>query len=191
MAGRSTSATSKKELRAALRARRREIAARRDTDSDASALTTHALGLLADLGLGAGSTVTLYESLPVEPPTGSLVTALIDRDIRVLVPITLPDLDLDWADAADPERRPLGLAAIGTADLVLAPGLSVDEQATRLGQGGGCYDKALPRRRPGTRVVVLLHPDELPGPALPREAHDQPVDGVLTAEGHHWLSARP
>ena len=54
-----------------------------------------------------------------------------------------------------------------------------------MGQGGGCYDKALPRRSPGTAVVVLLHPGELldPDGTLLREVHDQPVDAVLTADG--------
>ncbi len=55
-----------------------------------------------------------------------------------------------------------------------------------MGQGGGCYDKALPRRRAGVPVVVLLHPGELLGPddePLPREPHDVPVDAVLTADG--------
>ena len=80
------------------------------------------------------------------------------------------------------------------ADLVLAPGLAVDAAGTRMGQGGGCYDKALPRRRPGTPVVVLLHPGELIGagePGLPREQHDAPVDAVLTVHGVTWLSGRP
>lgn len=179
--------SAKRELRSTLRAQRRELADRRDRPEDDATLAAQGSALLADLGLGAGTTVTLYESLPVEPPTTALIAALHASGVRVLVPITLADLDLDWTDAADPERRPLGLAAIGDADLVLAPGLSVDRSATRLGQGGGCYDKALPRRRPGTPVVVLLHPEEFPGPTLPREEHDQPVDGVLTADGLHWL----
>ncbi len=73
---------------------------------------------------------------------------------------------------------------MGLADLVLAPGLAVDASGTRMGQGGGCYDRALPRRRPGVPVVVLLHPGELLGgddEPLPRDPHDQPVDAVLTA----------
>ena len=55
-----------------------------------------------------------------------------------------------------------------------------------MGQGGGCYDRALPRRHPGVPVVVLLHPGEVLGddePPLPRREHDQPVDAVVTADG--------
>ena len=96
--------------------------------------------------------------------------------------------------AADPAATPLGRDAVALADLVLAPGLSVDRSGTRLGQGGGCYDKALPRRRPGTPVVVVLHPEELLGAgeeALPRAAHDQPVDAVVTADGLTDLGLSP
>lgn len=176
------SASTKSQLRKVLRAKRREIAATRDRAADEDALRQAGLALVAELGLTEGDSLALYEATPVEPPTAALTTALQARGIRVLFPLTDPDLDLDWQDAADPQRRPLGKGAIAEADLVLAPGLAVAPDGTRLGQGGGCYDKALPRRRPGTPVIVLLHPGEL-ADELVREAHDQRVDGVLTAEG--------
>ena len=144
------------------------------------------LDLLEDLGLGAGAVVTSYTSVPGEPPTGAVNDALAGAGIRVLLPVTLPDLDLDWCDASDPRQTRLGLDAVATADLVLAPGLAVDLRGTRMGQGGGCYDRALPRRHPGVPVVVLLHPGEVLGddePPLPRREHDQPVDAVVTADG--------
>ncbi len=179
--------TAKTERRRALRARRRELAAARDTAADETALATVVTAHLEALGLGAGAVVTSYESVAGEPPTATLNAALLARGVRVLVPDTLADLDLDWHDLADPGREPLGLDAVALADLVLAPGLTVDRSGTRMGQGGGCYDKALPRRRAGVPVVVLLHPGELLAAdeePLPREDHDVPVDGVLTAEGH-------
>lgn len=132
-------------------------------------------------------TVTLYEATDVEPPTAALTAALHEAGVRVLVPITTADLDLDWCDVADPARTPLGLGGIALADLVLTPGLAVGRDRTRLGQGGGCYDKALPRRREGVPVVTLLHPEELTDDTLPRDSHDHLVDGVLTAAGVTWL----
>ncbi len=184
---------SKREVRAALRERRRAIAAGRDVPTDSALLAEVGVDLTLELGLDEGDTVTLYESWAGEPPTGALVAALLARGIRVLVPITLPDLDLDWCDVEDPDRTPLGARAIAEAALVLAPGLAVDALGTRLGQGGGCYDRALPRRRDGIPALVLLHPGELGGsedPLLPLAEHDQPVDGVLTAEGRTWLHPR-
>jgi 5-formyltetrahydrofolate cyclo-ligase len=142
------------------------------------------------MGIGAGATATLYEALPEEPPTAGMAEVLQERGVRVLVPLTLPDLDLDWADLADEARAPLGLEGIHDADLVLIPGLAVDASGTRLGQGGGCYDKALPRRAAGQRVIVILHPEEFPAAALPREDHDVLVDAVLTADGCSDITPR-
>ena len=176
----------KSERRAELRARRRALAAGRDATVDGTRLADHALGLLDELGLRAGAVVTSYVAVPGEPPTAALNAALTAHGIRVLVPITLPDFDLDWADATDAAAAPLGTDAVELADVVLAPGLAVDRNGTRMGQGGGCYDRALPRRRPGTPVLVVLHPGELldpTAPVLPHEPHDQPVDAVLTADG--------
>ncbi len=150
--------------------------------------------LLAELGLGGGAVVTSYVAVPGEPPTAPLNAALAAHGIRVLVPITLPDFDLDWHDATDSTASPLGPDAVALADVVLAPGLAVDQHGTRMGQGGGCYDRALPRRRPGTPVVVVLHPGELvdgTGSPLPRQPHDQPVDAVVTAEGVTDLGLSP
>jgi 5-formyltetrahydrofolate cyclo-ligase len=176
----------KSDRRTALRARRRELAAARDLATDGDRLAGHVLVLLDELGLGAGAVVTSYVGVPGEPPTEPLNEALAAHGIRVLVPITLADLDLDWNDAADAAATPLGPDAVELADLVLAPGLAVDRLGTRMGQGGGCYDRTLPRRRRGVPVVVVLHPGELVDaaePPLPRRPHDQPVDAVVTADG--------
>lgn len=178
--------TPKTQRRRELRARRRELATARDVAADDAALAREALALVARLGLGPGSVVLSYESVAGEPPTPATNAALVAAGLRVLVPDTLADLDLDWHDLSDAAATRLGLDAVALADLVLAPGLAVDTTGTRLGQGGGCYDKALPRRRPGVPVVTLLHPGELVGAdeePLPREPFDQPVDGVLTADG--------
>jgi 5-formyltetrahydrofolate cyclo-ligase len=181
----------KAERRRALRAARRELVGRRDPVTDAEGLSRAALGLVDELGLAPGAVVLSYASVPGEPPTGRMNAALAERGLRVLLPITEPDLDLDWHDADDALSTPLGRDAPSAADLVLAPGLSVDRAGTRMGQGGGCYDRVLPRRRAGVRVVVVLHPGELLGAdaePLPRESHDQPVDGVVTTDGVHWLT---
>lgn len=179
----------KRDTRHTLRARRREIAAARDLASDADAIATHALDLARPLAGSKGDPSPVcpvalsYESLPHEPPTTALNQALTTAGWQVLVPITLPDLDLDWHDVTDPERTPFGLDAPARATLALIPGLAVDRRGTRLGQGGGCYDRVLPRLAEGTPVVVLLHPGEHTSQTLPREPHDQLVPTVLTAEG--------
>lgn len=188
-----TARRTKGEIRRLLRARRRELAATRDLTADGAALAEH---LLADppagwpgAAPGTGPTTVLsYESLPHEPPTAAVNTALQSAGHRVLMPITLPDMRLEWCDLADPDRTPLGIDSPTRADLVLTPALAVDTAGTRLGQGGGCYDRVLPMLAEGTPFVVLLHPGEVTDEPLPADPHDVPVALVLTADG--WSRAR-
>ena len=177
-------------LRPELLAARREIVAARDRAADDSALAERVLAVVHALGLGAGSTVAAYEAMRTEPPTSATISALATHGIRVLVPITLPDNDLDWCDVADEGRMPLGPDAVRAAGLVLAPALAADTAGTRLGRGGGSYDRALLRRGAGSRVLVVLHPGEVRdvgGAPLPRDEHDVPVDGVVTVDGTTWF----
>lgn len=176
--------TTKGEIRTRLRAQRRVLAASRDLTADAQAiegilLTEPPPGWSPD----RPSTVLSYESLPHEPPTAAVNGALQAAGHRVLVPITLPDMRLEWCDLADPDRTPLGIDTPASADLVLTPALAVDGVGTRLGQGGGCYDRVLPMLAERTPFVVLLHPGELTDEPLPADPHDVPVTFVLTADG--------
>ena len=63
--------------------------------------------------------------------------------------------------------------------MVLVPGLAVSPTGERLGQGGGCYDRALARVPAGTPVAVVLYDDEV-GVAVPTDPHDLPVGFALT-----------
>ncbi|WP_448631407.1 5-formyltetrahydrofolate cyclo-ligase [Cellulomonas soli] len=70
------------------------------------------------------------------------------------------------------------------------PALAVDTAGTRLGQGGGWYDRALAHARPGVRTVALVYPEELYEAGvrpLPREPHDRRVDAVATPDGWRCL----
>ncbi|MEO6019248.1 MAG: 5-formyltetrahydrofolate cyclo-ligase [Knoellia sp.] len=180
-------AQDKAAVRPGLLAARREIVASRARDSDDRVLADHVLALVAQLALREGDTVAAYESLRTEPPTAATITALVSHGIRVVVPITLPDNDLDWCDATDDRCMPLGLDTISAAGLVLTPGLAVDLVGTRLGRGGGSYDRALSRRSSSARVLVTLHPGEIHSVRLPHDNLDQPVDGALTVDGVIWF----
>ena len=142
--------------------------------------------------------VAAYVARTGEPDTGPLLADLAARGVRVLLPVLLPDLDLDWAAddgtaactptvhgpacSSRPGRRS-GRMALALADVVLVPALAVDRSGIRLGYGGGCYDRALARVAPGALVVALLHDGELTDEPLPAEPHDRPVDAVATPSG--------
>jgi 5-formyltetrahydrofolate cyclo-ligase len=178
----------KAERRRELRSRRREIAAARDLPADGEHLARLALVEVDRHGGDGPVTITAYEPLPVEPDVRALVRDAYDRGMRVLVPLTLDDLDLDWAQwSPDGLGPPLGRHAVAEVTVAFVPGLAVDVSGTRLGQGGGCYDRALPRFPSTAPVICVLHPGEdHTEPPLPHEAHDRPVDAVLTADGLRW-----
>lgn len=101
--------------------------------------------------------------------------------LHVLVPILMADNDLDWRDWNDPSGR-LGVTAIAEADLVIVPALAVDRTGVRLGRGGGSYDRALARVRPGVPIIALLHDGEV-AHSLPAQPHDCRVTAVMTPTG--------
>jgi 5-formyltetrahydrofolate cyclo-ligase len=151
--------------------------------------------LLAHRAVRRAATVAAYVSLAGEPGTGVLLDALHDAGKRVILPVLLPDFDLDWGTYRGPEHlhparrgllepdgETLGVEAIATADVVLVPGLAVSPTGMRLGRGGGSYDRALGRVPAGTFTCALLFDDEV-GIRVPAEPHDRPVLAVATPGG--------
>lgn len=166
-------------------------------------------GALADRALDLpelahARTVAAYVSVGSEPGTLALLDALRARGVRVLLPVLLPDNDLDWGvyegeaslarvrhggrmELLEPAGERLGPDAVTTADAVLLPGLAVDARGMRLGRGGGSYDRVLARLdRAGTdpALVVLLYDTEVLD-RVPEEEHDRPVHAVVTPSGVH------
>lgn len=141
----------------------------------------HGYAAHARRGGVAGMCVTAFEPMRTEPPVDGLTRALLDAGVRVLVPLTLEKPRLDWADLADPARRPLGQDVLAQVDVAFVPALAVSADGVRLGQGGGYYDTTLPRLRErsgGAPVVVCLHDHEVV-PAVPADEHDAVMDAVL------------
>lgn len=182
-----STAAAKAELRRQLLARRRSLPAAVRARADAAVLA-----VLTDwVRQHRPATVAAHLPFGTEPGGPGLIEVLAGA--RLLLPVLLPDLDLDWAAYAGPgtlrpgSRGPLepagprlGPAAVSTADLVVVPAVAVDRAGLRLGRGGGSYDRALARVDPGTPVVALLHDGELL-PALPAQPHDRRVGAVVTA----------
>ena len=141
--------------------------------------------------VAAAGTVAAYYSAGTEPDTHGLVFALWKRGSYVVLPVLLPDGDLDWASYEGPESLvagPRGLqepgeaargaGAVASADVVLVPALAVDRQGNRLGRGGGSFDRALARVGPLIPVIALLYDSELVE-RVPVEEHDTPVRAVV------------
>jgi 5-formyltetrahydrofolate cyclo-ligase len=161
--------------------------------ADAEAIAGH---LLAAPEVRRAATVAAYVAVGSEPGTGPLLEALSRAGRRVILPVLLPDGDLDWAawtgGAADLEPARLGLLeptgprlgreAVATADVVVVPGVAVDPSGMRMGRGGGSYDRALGRVPVGTFTCVLLHDGEIVD-RVPADTHDRPVTAAATPAG--------
>lgn len=148
--------------------------------------------LLADPAVRRAATVAAYVSVGREPGTGALLEGLAAAGKRIILPLLLPDNDLDWATYTgsdtlvpagrgllEPVSPPLGKDAVATADAVIVPGLAVDRSGLRLGRGGGSYDRVLGRVPVGTFTCVVLNDDEVLD-AVPAAPHDRRVTAVVT-----------
>jgi 5-formyltetrahydrofolate cyclo-ligase len=178
----------KAELRGRLLRRRRERP-EADRTAAAAAITRALLR-----GLGAARTLAAYVPDDIEPGHGRLPAAYTQLGIRVLLPV-VPDQghDLRWAvdsgrlvpgrfGLLEPVGPRLGTTALGAADVVVVPALAVGLDGSRLGRGGGYYDRALRNARPDAVLVALVFDDELLD-ELPVEPHDRRVTAVVTPSG--------
>lgn len=137
----------------------------------------------------------LFAPTPLEPDM-SLALGLFDR---ALLPILLDEAGAPlgaprWGlweagralvtfgrPPAQPDGEVLGAESLKEADLIVIPALAASADGTRLGQGGGWYDRALMHRSPGIPVVAAIFDDEvLEAGIIPAEAHDVPVDAIVT-----------
>ena len=153
--------------------------------------------------VAAAGTIAAYYSAGSEPDTHGLVFALWKRGSYVVLPVLLPDGDLDWASYEGPDSLapgPRGLLqpvepvrgrdTVARADVVLVPALAVDVTGNRLGRGGGSYDRALAKVGAQVPTIGLVYDDELL-PSLPTEPHDRGVRAVARPAGITWLPAGP
>lgn len=203
---------SKSELRQTLRQRRaslsepeRAVAAAALADrvlewlGNSESATGTAAG--TDVSTAAPRTVAAYLSTPPEPGTAQLLPALRQAGYDVVVPVCEPQYQLSWAHwepgiaLAKSPRAPLWepvgprfhFTALGPLRCVLVPGLGMDTQGNRLGQGGGYYDRFLAQlgtEAPETPVLGYLYDGEiLPAGAFAATVLDMPLHGAFTPAG--------
>jgi 5-formyltetrahydrofolate cyclo-ligase len=180
-----TDKTALRRIVAAARAARTD----QQREQDRAAIRAHVLAGCRAGRVQAGSLIAAYQPLRTEPGSTELLADLAADGYRLIVPVTLPDRDLDWA-AWHPSGEPepgLGVDAVAAAALVLVPAFAVDPAGHRLGRGGGSYDRALARVPAGTPVAALLYRDELVQ-RVPVESWDLPVTSVVTPDGWRDLS---
>ena len=142
--------------------------------------------------------VATYLSFGTEPSTASFIESLIESGIEVLVPKVSSENELDWFvydgksqvssdyGMPEPDAQVLSSAPLRNADLLVIPSLAVDRLGNRLGRGKGYFDKAL--AAPEIRNVYAICFESEFLDAIPAEAHDRRVAGVVTERGIHELN---
>lgn len=145
--------------------------------------------------IGGVTLPALFVSTPLEPDL-SLTLGAFDR---ALLPVLIDEAGTPYRSPrwglweagqalvtrgrppAQPDGEVLGAESLTEADLIVIPALAASEDGARLGQGGGWYDRALLHRSPGVAVVSVVFDDEvLESGVIPTEAHDVPIDAIIT-----------
>lgn len=179
-------AQQKAQLRQQMRARRRALR-RAELEASSAAVLQRLLSLEV---YQAARTLCAYLAFDNEVETRSIIAhALIEKCVAcprqvsswemVMCAIERED-DLvagAWGmpepSARCPELSP------ETFDLILVPGLAFGRNQHRLGLGAGCYDRFLAQAQGVT--IGLAHRFQIVE-AIPPEAHDIPLDAILTVD---------
>ncbi len=171
--------TTKSEIRRALRARGGSW------EHLAEELASRVLALPE---VTSAKVVMAYVSLPDEAPTSEILPALL-REGKILLlprvkgeeiePVRVTDLSRDLAPGYAGIAEPASWLEPwkGRVDALILPGLAFDEQGTRLGRGGGHYDRLLARLET-TRIGLATEAQLLSH--LPSEPHDARVHVLVT-----------
>ncbi|HET6403976.1 MAG TPA: 5-formyltetrahydrofolate cyclo-ligase [Candidatus Thermoplasmatota archaeon] len=178
----------KAQLRAQAREARRALTPE-ERQERSDRIRAHVLALPE---LARARAVGCYVSVRSEVDTGLLLRELFARGIVVAVPVTLGEslvfarLNHPWALAPGahgvPEpRRPWEEVPGDELDIILVPGVQFGRDGSRLGNGGGHFDRYLAAHPKALRVGLAFAVQLVD--RLDTEAHDQAMDLVVTEEG--------
>lgn len=195
----------KDTIRAAHRRRRASMTPQEREDAG-TALARHGAAWAAAVTQGNAATVCAYLGVGAEPPTLPLIAALHEGGHRVLLPVCEPGRELKWvfwapgidlvrssfAPILEPAGRRNEIEVAGEAAALFIPATAVDLAGSRVGQGGGYYDKFLGHLAFAGKHIplaaVLYDEELLPAGMIPVEEFDRPVPGVVLPSGYRDLA---
>lgn len=180
-------AAQKNRLRSALRAKRR-TADRQQLAVDSAALCQRLLELPE---MQEARTIFCYVSCGGEVETQRLIDTLLARGKQIvvprckgqgimdLIPITsLAELRPGKMGILEPAQEALGIAP-HEINFAVVPAVACGEDGSRLGQGGGYYDRFLEKATCPFAAVCL---EEYLFPTLPSEPHDRFMKIIVTQQ---------
>jgi 5-formyltetrahydrofolate cyclo-ligase len=85
--------------------------------------------------------------------------------------------------------QPTDEAPLVEPDVLLVPMMAFDRKGYRLGYGGGFYDRTLQKLRAKKHIIAIgvAYAAQEVG-AVPHDRHDQPLDFIMTEQGHFKVS---
>ncbi|MEO6388448.1 MAG: 5-formyltetrahydrofolate cyclo-ligase [Croceibacterium sp.] len=179
----------KKQLRDALRTRRREHADALPPQVSALVFSRPPAAVLELVPEGA--TVGLYRSDDGEAPSGGYIRYFFENGHPVALPrVTTLDKPMEFRRHTDPYeesdleagvwglRQPGVAAPVVVPDVLFMPLVGFTSSGDRLGQGGGYYDRYL-AAHPHT-VAIGMAWDVQEVPELPVEPHDMRLSAIVT-----------
>ena len=157
-------------------------------------------GLLALDPLAEAGCVALYSATGAEVPVQLAHASLRARGAEVAFPRVAGDrIELARIDRLEDLRPgfrgilepPASLPALdpGRLGVLVVPGVLFGRDGSRLGRGGGHYDRLLARSRPDACRIGVCLAGRL-RPTLPTDARDEPVDVIVTEREVLYPSAR-
>lgn len=136
------------------------------------------------------ATIHCYLPMQNEVDMVPLIRRMLEADLTVVTPKTLPDRKLQHLVLRSLEELEWGIFGTshpakartfsGDYDLIIVPGLAFDKANYRLGYGGGYYDAFL-AQHPDAYKAGIGYPFQLVE-QIPLEEHDVMLNQVLSAE---------
>jgi 5-formyltetrahydrofolate cyclo-ligase len=153
----------------------------------------------AGVSLRPAEVIAAYWPIRDEIDCRLVLTRLMDEGQKVCLPVVRGEnepLELRlWEHGAALYPSGFGTLApdesapLVEPDVVLMPLLGFDQQGTRLGYGGGYYDRTLAAASHSPRLIgFAFSAQELNH--IPRDIHDIPLDAVVTEQGIRHFGAR-
>ncbi len=176
----------KASLRRLLKKRRDALQGRQELDA---LIGERLLGLEA---FREARRVALYASFRSEVDTWGLISLALGQGKEVALPVvkgrglefyTIRDaseLKPGYRGIPEPPALPERHTEPSSMGLMVVPLLGFDERCYRLGYGGGYYDRLLGPLKGAVPLVGLAYEAQGLQEGLPREAHDVPLDVIIT-----------
>jgi 5-formyltetrahydrofolate cyclo-ligase len=178
--------------KAALRIKAHDLRAALSHSAREEASRAACLHFFEGVPLAEGEVVAAYWPIRDEMDCQPILVRLMDSGQPVCLPVVIGDgapLELRlWEDGAAlypagfGTLAPEDLAPKAEPDVILMPLLGFDDRGTRLGYGGGYYDRTLAQLARRPRLVGLAFAAQQVD-HIPRDAHDIPLDVVVTENG--------